>query len=50
MFLTIKRTCRSRSVMSRFRASVRGALDRATSGDKDMRIFLRADKWSPTAS
>jgi biopolymer transport protein ExbD len=26
------------------RESVRGALDRATNGDKDMRIFLRADK------
>jgi biopolymer transport protein ExbD len=26
------------------RESLRGALDRATNGDKDMRVFLRADK------
>src|SRR5882672_4793747 len=26
------------------RQSLRGALDRATNGDKDMRVFLRADK------
>ena len=26
------------------REALRGALDRATNGDKDMRVFLRADK------
>jgi biopolymer transport protein ExbD len=29
------------------RESLRGALERATNGDKDMRIFLRADKVVP---